>query len=151
MLNPDVPADQVADAYREWRESRGRNADQVIAMMADEIEMRSVLDPELPDDLAADRKSREEAREYFEVLARDWEMVDYPQEKIVGDEDTVVWIGRCHWRHRGTGREINSPKVDIWTFRDGKAVRFFEMFDSLGFARTVGLLPADQQAAGEPT
>jgi uncharacterized protein len=142
MLNPDVPADQVADAYRQWRETRGRNADQVIAMMADEIEMRSVLDPGLPDDLAADRRTREEARDYFAVLARDWEMIDYPEDRIVGDGDTVVWIGRCHWRHRQSGREINSPKVDIWTFRDGKAVRFLEMFDSLGFARTVGLVPS---------
>lgn len=140
MLDADLPINQVADAYRTWRESRGSNVDEVIDMMADEIEMRSVLDPGLPDDLAADRKTREEARQYFEVLSRDWEMIDYPQEKIVADGDTVVWIGRCHWRHKASGREINSPKVDIWTFRDGKAVKFMEMFDSLGFASTVGLV-----------
>jgi uncharacterized protein len=140
MLDRDLPIDQVADAYRTWRESRGKNIDEVIDMMADEIEMRSVLDPGLPDDLAADRKTRKEAREYFEILTRDWEMIDYPEEKIVADGDTVVWIGRCHWRHRPTGREINSPKVDIWTFRDGKAVKFMEMFDSLGFASTIGLV-----------
>jgi len=140
MLNPDVPADQLADAYRQWRASKGKNVDQVIGLMADEIEMRSVLDPDLPNDLAGDRKSREEAREYFEVVARDWEMIDYAEDKIVGDGDTVVWIGSCHWRHRPSGREINSPKVDIWTFRNGKAVSFLEMFDSLGFARTVGMI-----------
>ena len=140
MLDPDLPIDQVTDAYRTWRESRGKNVDEVIDMMADEIEMRSVLDPGLPDDLAADRKTRKEAREYFEILSRDWEMIDYPEDKIVADGDTVVWIGRCHWRHRPTGREINSPKVDIWTFRDGKAVKFMEMFDSLGFASTTGLI-----------
>ena len=140
MLNPDVPADQLADAYRQWRASKGKNVDQVIGLMADEIEMRSVLDPDLPNDLAGDRKSREEAREYFEVVARDWEMIDYAEDKIVGDGDTVVWIGSCHWRHRPSGREINSPKVAIWTFRDGKAVSFLEMFDSLGFARTVGMI-----------
>lgn len=140
MLDRDLPIDQVTEAYRTWRESRGSNVDEVIEMMADEIEMRSVLDPALPDDLAADRKTRDEARQYFEILSRDWEMIDYPQEKIVADEDTVVWIGRCHWRHKPTGREINSPKVDIWTFRDGKAVKFMEMFDSLGFASTTGLI-----------
>ena len=140
MLDADLPIDQVAEAYRTWRESRGSNVDEVIEMMADEIEMRSVLDPNLPDDLAADRKTRDEARQYFEILTRDWEMIDYPEEKIVADGDTVVWIGRCHWRHRPTGREINSPKVDIWTFRDGKAVKFMEMFDSLGFASTTGLI-----------
>ena len=140
MLDRDLPIDQVTEAYRTWRESRGSNVDEVIEMMADEIEMRSVLDPALPDDLAADRKTRDEARQYFEILSRDWEMIDYPQEKIVADGDTVVWIGCCHWRHKPTGREINSPKVDIWTFRDGKAVKFMEMFDSLGFASTTGLI-----------
>ena len=140
MLDADLPINRVESAYRTWRESRGSNVDEVIELMADEIEMRSVLDPGLPDDLAADRKTRAEARQYFEILSRDWEMIDYPQEKIVADGDTVVWIGRCHWRHRPSGREINSPKVDIWTFRDGKAVKFMEMFDSLGFASTVGLV-----------
>ena len=53
MLDSDLPIDQVTDAYRTWRESRGKNVDDVIDMMADEIEMRSILDPGLPDDLAA--------------------------------------------------------------------------------------------------
>ena len=47
-------------------------------------------------------------------------------------------VGRCHWRHRASGREVDSPKVDIWHFEDGKATRFLEMFDSLAFARAVG-------------
>ena len=140
MLDNDLPIDEIADAYRQWRESRGGNSEQIIALMGDGIRMRSVLDPALPDDLAADRKSIEEARQYFEIVARDWEMLDYPQEKIVGDGDTVVWIGRCRWRHRFTGREIETPKVDVWTFQDGKAVSFLEMFDSLGFARTTGMI-----------
>ena len=140
MLDRDLPIDQVTEAYRTWRESRGSNVDEVIEMMADEIEMRSVLDPGLPDDLAADRKTRDEARQYFEILTRDWEMIDYPQEKIVADEDTVVWIGRCHWRNKHDGKELNTPKIDVWTFRDGKAVRFFEMFDSMGFARAASLI-----------
>ena len=140
MLDNDLPIDEVADAYRQWRESRGGSADQIIALMGDGIRMRSVLDPALPDDLAADRKSIDEARQYFEIVSRDWEMIDFPQEKIVADGDTVVWIGRCHWRHRFTGREIDTPKVDVWTFEGGKAVSFLEMFDSLGFARTTGMI-----------
>lgn len=140
MLDPDLPLERLTDAYRQWRETKGLSADLFLDLMADEIEMRSVLEPALPDDLAADRKSRGEAREYFAIISRDWEMIDFPQEKIVGDGDTIVWVGRCSWRHRRTGHEIDSPKVDIWTFRDGKAVRFFEMFDSLAFARTAALI-----------
>jgi ketosteroid isomerase-like protein len=140
MLDPDLPVDQLADAYRQWRETRGMSPEPFLDLMSDDIEMRSVLEPALPDDLAAHRKSQGEAREYFAVVQRDWEMIDFPQERIVADGDTVVWIGRCAWRHRRTGAEIDTPKVDIWTFEGGKAVRFMEMFDSLGFARTAELL-----------
>lgn len=140
MLDPDLPVERVADAYRQWRDTKGMSPEPFLDLMADGIEMRSVLEPALPDDLAAHRKSQGEAREYFAIVLRDWEMIDFPQETIVADGDTLVWIGRCAWRHRRTGQEIDTPKVDIWTFRDGKAVRFLEMFDSLGFARTAGLI-----------
>jgi uncharacterized protein len=140
MRDPDLPLEALTDAYKNWRDTKGGNSDQIIGLMADNVEMRSVLDPELPNDLASVRKTRDEAREYFELLAREWEMIDYPQDKIVADGDTIVWIGRCQWRNRQTAQEIDTPKVDIWTFRDGKAVAFLEMFDSLAFARTAGLI-----------
>jgi uncharacterized protein len=140
MLDPGLPVERIADAYRQWRETKGMSSDLFLDLMDDQIEMRSVLEPQLPDDLAENRKSRGEAREYFAILSRDWEMIDFPQEKIVADGDTVVWIGRCSWRHKRTGQEIDTPKVDIWTFESGKAIRFFEMFDSLAFARTAALI-----------
>jgi ketosteroid isomerase-like protein len=62
-------------------------------------------------------------------------------EQVVEQGDTVVWIGRCSWRNRHTGLVATTPKVDIWTFRDGRAVRMFELFDTLAFARAAGLLP----------
>lgn len=134
------PADRVAHAYRMWRESKGQTAALFLDMMAEDVEMRSVLDPTTENPLAQPRDGVAEARAYMEVIARDWEMIDYPTERVVSDGNTVVWIGRCHWRHRETGSEIDSPKVDIWHFKDGKAVNFLEMFDTLGFARTTGLI-----------
>lgn len=140
MADSSPPVERVAAAYSTWRATRGQSAEGFLELMADGIEMRSVLDPAIPDDLAADRKSLDEARQYFDVIARDWEMIDYPQERIVAEGDAVVWIGRCAWRNRRTGQSIDTPKVDIWTFRDGKAIRFFEIFDSLAFARTTGMI-----------
>ena len=140
MLNPDVPLEELEAAYRRWRETKGQNVDEVLDLMADDICMRSVLDPQTPNELAKVHRSRQEARRYFDVLLAEWEMIDFPQEKIVADRDTVVWIGRCSWRSRQTGKAIDTPKIDVWTFRDGKAVEFFEMYDSLGFATVAGLL-----------
>ena len=141
MLNPDVPIEELKDAYANWRETKGGNLDQVLGLFDDQIEMHSVLEPNVQHELARVQRSREDAKNYFKALLDDWEMIDFPQEKIVADGDTVVWIGRCTWRHRHTGLLATTPKVDIWTFRDGRAVRMFEMFDTLAFVRGAGLLP----------
>jgi len=140
MLNPDVPIEELKLAYAKWRETKGGNLDQVLGLFDDQIEMHSVLEPNVSHELARVQRSREDTKNYFRELLDNWEMIDFPTEKIVGDGDTVVWIGRCHWRNKHDGKEIDAPKIDVWTFQGGKAVRFFEMFDSLGFARAASLI-----------
>lgn len=137
--NPNVLA--LREAYRRWRETKGGNVEEILALFDDRVEMRSVLDAGLPSELAGVHRTRAEAGDYFAALARDWEMVDYVVEQLIADGeygDDVVMIGRCAWRHRSTGVEIDSPKIDIWHFEFGKATRFTEMFDSLAFARAIG-------------
>ena len=130
----------LKSAYARWSDTRAKSADDFLALLADDIEMRSVLSPEIPDDLAANRLSKAEARDYFAVIARDWEMISYDVDRFIGDGDDIVMVGRCHWRHKASGNEVESHKVDIWHFEGGKATRFLEMFDSLAFARAVGAL-----------
>ena len=140
--NPHVLA--LRGAYRRWRETKGGSAEEILALFDDRIEMRSVLNPEnVPSELAGRHVTKSQAADYFAALARDWEMLDYVVDQFVADGEygeDVVMIGRCAWRHRETGIEVESPKVDIWHFEFGKATRFTEMFDSLGFARAVGAI-----------
>jgi ketosteroid isomerase-like protein len=131
------PAARLSHAYALWSESGGARSDQWIELLADGIEMRSVLTPDLPDDLAATRRSLSGALEYFQTVARDWEMIDFTVERFVDGGDDVVMVGRCAWRNRATARIVDTPKVDVWRFENGKAVRFLEMFDSLGFVRAI--------------
>lgn len=137
--NPNVVA--LRGAYKRWRDTRGGNAEEILALFDVRVEMRSVLGPDVPSELAGIHRSRAEAAEYFAALARDWEMLEYEVDQFVADGeygDDVVMIGRCAWRHRETGNVVDSPKVDIWHFEFGKVTRFTEVFDSLGFARAVG-------------
>jgi len=140
--NPHVVA--LREAYRRWRETKGGSAEEILALFDVRVEMRSVLKPaDVPSELAGVHRSREQAADYFAALARDWEMLDYVVDQFIADGEygeDVVMIGRCAWRHRETGREVDSPKVDIWHFEFGKVTRFTEMFDSLGFARAVGAI-----------
>ncbi len=137
--NPHVIA--LRGAYRRWRETKGGSADEILALFDDKIEMRSVAASDLPSGVAGRHVTKAEAADYFAALAAEWEMIDYVVDQFVADGEygeDVVMIGRCAWRHRGTGTVVDSPKIDIWRFEFGKATRFTEMFDSLAFARAVG-------------
>jgi ketosteroid isomerase-like protein len=132
-----TPAERLKRAYALWSETRGASSEHWFDLLGEEIEMRSVLSPELPDDFAAHRFSKAGAMEYFQTLARDWEMVDFEPQRFIDGGDDVAMVGRCAWRNRATGKIVDTPKVDVWHFEDGKAVTFLEMFDSLGFMRAI--------------
>ena len=128
-------------AYRRRGDSKGGSVAEVLGLFADHIEMRSVLTPDVPHEISGTHSSKEEARAYFEGLLKDWEMLSFEAERFIEDRngDDIVMIGRCAWRHRGTGKEVHTPKVDIWRFEDGKAAGYYELFDTLAFARGIGL------------
>ena len=130
----------VREAYEHWEKTLGKDPEPFLALVAEDFTMASVLDPPDLHELARDHYGLDRVREYFAALDADWEMIDFPTEQVVDQDDTVVWIGRCTWRHRHTGLLATTPKVDIWTFRDGRAVRMLEMFDTLAFVRGAGML-----------
>ena len=140
MTTATSNADLIRSAYENWERTHGEDPDPFLALVADDFTMASVLDPPDLHELAKDHYGLDRVRDYFAALHADWEMIDFPTEQVVEQDDTVVWIGRCTWRHRHTGLLATTPKVDIWTFRDGRAVRMFEMFDTLAFARGAGML-----------
>ena len=130
----------LEQVYARWNETKGGAVDEVLELMDDRIEMRSVLSQDMPSDIAGFHRTKQQAADYFAALSRDWEMIYFDAHQFIADEDDVVMVGRCAWRHRETGAEVDTPKVDIWHFEDGKATRFFELFDSLAFARAVGAI-----------
>ena len=136
--NPALEA--LEGAYKRWAETKGGNVDEILGFMADEIEMRSVLSPDIPQEISGSHSTKAQARAYFEGLLADWEMLSWEVDRFIADGDDIVMVGRCAWRSRHNGAELSSPKVDIWHFENGKATRFLEMFDSLGFARTTGMI-----------
>ena len=140
MNDSSSNAERIRAAYAHWEQNLGTDAEPFLALVAEDFEMASALDPTELHELACDHCGLDRVREYFAALEADWEMIDFPTEQVVEQGDTVVWIGNCTWRNRHTGSVAATPKVDIWTFREGQAVRMFEMFDTLAFVRGAGML-----------
>jgi ketosteroid isomerase-like protein len=59
-------------------------------------------------------------RDWFEV----WDWFWQEAEEFIDAGDHVVVVTRTHGRPKGTEREIEGTAADVWTFRDGRAVRF---------------------------
>ena len=131
---------RLAAAYDAWGASCGTTPAAFFELMDEGIEFHSILERAFPcDRLSGPFNGKAAVIGYWAAIAESWELVSSRTEAILGEEDRVVWIGRVRWRHRRTLREMTTPKVDIWTVWQGRAIRYFEMFDSASYARAIGL------------
>jgi hypothetical protein len=126
-------ADNVAklkDAYRQWHETKGGSVKVWLDLMADDVKVRSLAAgaPAAPFTSAID--SKEQFKRYFDGLLGDWEMINYKTGRFIAEGEHVAMLGSTAWRNRKTRREVDTPKADFWTFRDGKVVEFHEFYDT---------------------
>ncbi len=122
--------DKLRHAYSEWNRTRGTSVATWVALLADDIDMRSVADGGPDMAFAAPRKGKAAAHDYFSALQADWEMVHHTPEEFLVDGDRVAMFGRCAFRNRKTGKIADTLVVNRWRFRDGLAVEYFELFDT---------------------
>jgi ketosteroid isomerase-like protein len=120
----------LKDAYARWHDSKGGSVDHFMSFVADDIKFGSLARGAPDMRFATDYSGRESLRGYFDGLLGDWEMIHYTVEEFVAQGDAVFMRGSTAWRNKRTGQEAETPKVDFWRFRDGKAVEFYEYYDT---------------------
>jgi ketosteroid isomerase-like protein len=129
VVTPELVA-KLKAADREWHDTRGASSAAWLALMADDIHMRSVADGAPGMEFSAPRKGKHTAHDYFAALAAEWEMVHHTAEVFVADGDRVAVFGKCAFRSRKTGKVAETAVANLWTFRDGLAVDYFELYDT---------------------
>ena len=137
--------ERLAAAYAAWGESKGRTPQLFFELMDKDIEIRSVLKGELSaNPLGKGYIGKGQVLDYFAAIAESWDLLALETEAVVADGDKAIWCGCVQWRNRKTMRVLDTPKADIWTVRDGKAIGFIEIYDSYGFAKAIGLVDPAQ-------
>ena len=126
----------IKGIYKRWSETKGGNVDEILNILADDVVWRSIANGLHGLNFAKEPLTKPNVRGYFESLGKDWELVFFDVERIIAQSNTVVVIAECSFRHRRTGKSFMSPKVDIWDFRRGKVVGFFEYFDTASAIRS---------------
>jgi uncharacterized protein len=120
----------LTEAYRRWSDNKGMNADHWIAICDEDIRFGSIAEPLKTVAYMRSYKSRDELGQYFAGITHDWEMIEYRVDHFVAQGDRVVMLGHCTWRAKDSGKVVSTPKADSWRFADGKAVEFYEFFDT---------------------
>jgi ketosteroid isomerase-like protein len=121
----------LTEAYRLWHESRGGSVDHWMSICAENICFGSLAQGAVPAaSYLGNYSVRSELGKYFDGLGRDWEMIEYRVDHFVAQGDRVVMLGFCSFRYRKTGKIVSTPKADAWRFEGGKAVEFYEYFDT---------------------
>ena len=77
-------------------------------------------------------------RAIFDPLEGEWwdEFHAAPDEFLEAGESIVV-LGRYTGVAKGTAKLLDVPYVHVWTFRDGKAVRFRQFLDTAGWVEAL--------------
>jgi ketosteroid isomerase-like protein len=118
-------------AYDRWSQSKGASVDDWMKVCAPNISFGSLAQG------AAEGarymtayNSRDTLKEYFDGLARDWEMLDWKTNDFIAQGDRVVVLVHCKWRHKKSGKTVSTPKADVWRMANGVGVEFYEYYDT---------------------
>ena len=135
MSSEAVNVQILKEAYRQWHDSKGGSVDHWFdSVVAPNINFQSVPRGAAPLEFATRYDNREQLRTYFNTLVGEWTMQHYTIEEYIAQGDAVVARGSTAWINKKTGKLVETPKMDFWRFKDGKAVEFYEYFDSAAVA-----------------
>ena len=70
----------------------------------------------------------------FARLASEWEGFGVVTEKFIDGGDQVVTCGRYRGKQKAAGFDVNAQFAHVWTWQDGRVVRFQQYTDTLQFA-----------------
>ncbi len=76
----------------------------------------------------------------FVRLATEWENFKIEPVEYIAEGDRVVVLARETGTHREAGGSVDTDTIHVWTIREGKAIEFFGLPDTLAFSRAAGLV-----------
>jgi ketosteroid isomerase-like protein len=76
----------------------------------------------------------------FVRLATEWEDFKVEPMEYIAEGDRVVVLARETGTFRETGAMIEVDTAHFWTIREGKAIEFYAVTDTLGYSRAAGLV-----------
>ncbi|MGE3832882.1 MAG: nuclear transport factor 2 family protein, partial [Parvibaculaceae bacterium] len=118
--------------YKSWHETKGsEQAKQyVLSMLAPEVSWGSLADGKGGLDFTRRRYDHKQVKAYLDGLTSAWTMNAYKVNKYVSAGPFVLALGDVSFTNKQTNKTAEMPKADLWRFSRGKAVEFFEYYNT---------------------
>jgi uncharacterized protein len=130
MSQEDLHVSLLREAYQKWHDTQAGSVDHWLGLMSDDIQFRSLAGGAAKMEFTSTSTCKDEVKQYFAELTNQWSMIHYTVDEFIAQNDRVVALGSCSFRHKKTGKILETPKADFHKFRDGKICQFFEFYDT---------------------
>ena len=67
----------------------------------------------------------------FEKIGLEWENFEARVEEFLDAGETIVALGFDRGTYKATGKSMQAPTASVWTFKDGKVVKFVQYIDTI--------------------
>jgi len=122
-------------AYQRWHESKGGSVSEWMEVVDPGIKFGSLAEGGAHVAFTARVDGREQLKRYFDGLVGGWSMIHFTVAHLIAEGDQVAMVGSTAWRNKATNKTFETPKVDIWRFKYGRAIEFYEYYDTAGLAK----------------
>ncbi len=122
--------ERLKAAYAEWDRTKGGNHEQWLEVLGENMHIRSVGGENAGLEFAAPCSSKQDALRYFTGLLGAWDMIHWTPEVFVDGGNQIAMFGKCAWRNKASGKDIEVAIAHLWTFESDGAVAMTEVFDT---------------------
>ena len=144
-VHKDIESRNVTELQGHYQAIARGDFAAVLALFADDIEFEIIGPPAIP--FVGRWRGKEQVAQ---AIKNNFALVENQQpevQELVAQGDTVIVVARERGLYRPTGRPYDVHWVQVYTFRDGKLVRFREYFDSSAMIDAV-CAPASSATVG---
>jgi len=120
----------LKDAYQQWHDTKAGSVAHWLSLMTDDVQFRSLAAGVKAMEFTRESCCKNDVVQYFAGLTSEWEMIYYRVDEYIAQGDRVVALCQVSFKHKKTGKTLETPKADFHKFRDGKICEFFEFFDT---------------------
>lgn len=131
--------DRIRTVFEAWRDSAGQDASPWFDLADDDIVFRSAAGGREPVGPMGHSNRKAALHGYFDFIARHMQMLEHEIEHYLEDGDMVIAIGQSCWRIRQTGRIFRTRTANLFWFRNGRIIRYENLYDSAALLDASGV------------